>query len=112
MLSGQKKLTIPQQQVDNLKKESRGTVPFLTRKAKDIKITLDQDAIVDGFLNFPIYTFLEYGIPEPQWGDDLNVGSCQYVSKDAAVRGSEDSTYSDLLHIRDEMADDIALEFD
>jgi hypothetical protein len=65
MLSGQKKLSIPEQQVDNLKKEARGTVPFLTRRAKDIKITLDQDATVDGFVNFPIYTYIQYGLPEP-----------------------------------------------
>jgi hypothetical protein len=51
--------------VDNLKKEARGTVPFLTRRAKDIKITLDQDATVDGFVNFPIYTYIQYGLPEP-----------------------------------------------
>lgn len=111
MMSSQKKLSIPEQQVANLKKETRGTVPFKTRKAKDIKITLGQDAIIDGFINFPIYTFIQYGLDAPQWGDDLNVGSCQYVQKDADVRGQEESTYADLLHIRDDMADDIAVEF-
>ena len=39
------------------------------------------------------------------------MGSCQYVEKDAAIRGNEESTYSDLLHIRDYMADDLAIEF-
>ena len=65
MLSGQKKLKISEKQAENQQKELRGTIPFLTRRAKDIKIILNQDATVDGFINFPIYTFFEYGLDEP-----------------------------------------------
>ena len=65
MIGNQPKLSIAEQQVKSLKTESRGTVPFLTRRAKEIKIVLGSDSIVDGFINFPIYTYLQFGLPSP-----------------------------------------------
>ena len=56
---------ISEQQAENLRSETRGTVPFLTRNARSDKIDLDQNATGVGFINHPIYTYLEFGLPEP-----------------------------------------------
>ena len=65
MLSGQEQPIISEQQAENLKSETRGIVPFLTRNAESIKMTLDQNATGRGFINHPIYTYLEFGLREP-----------------------------------------------
>ena len=109
--SGKIQPQLTHQQKVNLDAETRGMVPFLTRKIKDIKIVLDHNATVAGFVDLPIYTYIQYDLPAPQWEDDLNVGSCPQVTKDSKEREKDDAIYTDQLYLRDQIADTFAAEF-
>jgi hypothetical protein len=91
--SGLKTLELSKSQEKNLNSESRGTVPFLTRKAKSIKIVLGSNATVEGFIPMPVYTYLQYDLAAPQWEDDLNVGTCAQVDKVQKQRMGNDKYY-------------------
>lgn len=55
-------------QVVGLEHQSRGVVPFLARNASTVKSNLTDHAIVDGFINYPIYLEMEM-IMENDLGD-------------------------------------------
>ena len=80
------------------------------RNATHIDSELGYNAIVFGYVNFPIYTYIETDLPKPEWQDDLNVASCPLVDKVGRERGGDD-VYSDLLHLREELSEPLAKEF-
>jgi len=101
------KLKLNQRQAVNSK---RGMPPMKVRNATHIDSELGYNAIVFGYVNFPIYTYIETDLPKPEWQDDLNVASCPLVDKVGRERGGDD-VYSDLLHLREELSEPLAKEF-
>ena len=73
-------IQIPQlsdQQSLNLENESRGSVPFKTRKSKELEQQLGNNSIVDGFIGVPEYTHLIKKSQAPSWEDNLNPSTCK-----------------------------------
>ena len=63
-------------QADALNNNKRGMPPFNVRNAKQIENTLEDNAIVEGFVQIPIYTYMQF-----VYQDDLGYGSCPYAMK-------------------------------
>lgn len=77
---------------------------FKVRKAHEINQSLKKKAIVDGFVNFPIYTYLEDSETGPEWADDLAQSSCPFVSGTNNKRDSNDYAYDDLQYLKKKIA--------
>ena len=50
-------------------------------------------------------------MPNPEWGDDLNVGSCAQVDQDSKKRDSDDTYYQDVVPLRKNISEPFAEEF-
>lgn len=77
---------------------------FKIRKAKEINSSLKKKAIADGFVKFPIYTYLENDETGPQWTDDLAQASCPFVSQTNNKRDFNDTAYGDLQYLKKKIA--------
>ena len=93
-------------QRQNMISNRRGSPHFKVRRAVQISEELGLEAIADGFVNVPIHTFME-GTME----DDLSFTGCNYMAKVAAERGPKDSSYTEVLPTRDELAPSFGEEF-
>jgi len=87
----------------------RGLPPFGVRNSQSISNNLKTKAIVEGFVNKPIYTYLY--LPN-QWLDDLSPKTCKYVYDSDRKYEYMDESYSDILYLRDKLAGPISKSFD
>jgi len=76
-----------------------------------IDAQLEDYAIVEGYMGFPLYTFTDEG-PTPEWDDDLGYTVCPKVNDISWMRGNNDKYYADLVPLKDVMAPLFAKEFD
>ena len=74
----------------------RGIPPFQIRNASEINANLNVKAAPDGFINFPIYTYIEEGL----WLNDLDWDNCNYVATEYAARVNNESIYTDYLPLK------------
>jgi len=63
-------------------------VPFKVRRSQDIESELGLNSVPDGFVQIPIYNFMD-----TVWEDPLSVPSCNYVLKVKHEREDKDSSY-------------------
>ena len=77
------------------------------RNAQSIVASLGKQSIVDGFIPQPIHTFMEY----PIWEDDLSQQSCKYTDDVQKKLVLNDTTYKNVLYLRDELKAQYKIEF-
>mmetsp|Transcript_16335 Transcript_16335/g.27633 ORF Transcript_16335/g.27633 Transcript_16335/m.27633 type:complete len:385 (-) Transcript_16335:45-1199(-) len=92
-------LLLTDAQVATLTSNKRGMPAFNLRRASSIISSLGDQAIVDGFINKPIYTYIEPG----EWIDLISSDSCSFVVDVDMAREKVDSTYEHVLYLRDDM---------
>ena len=80
--------------------------PFGIRNAAKIEESLGLNAIIPGFVQIPIATYMDN-----VWEDDLYYGSCQYAATTDNERFPEDSTYTEELYLRDDLRYQYQKEF-
>jgi len=81
---------------------------FKIRRAETINKDLGLKAIVDGYVNFPIHTYIENDYTPLHWDNDMATGSCPLVSKITGERYPKESSYDGLIDLRDKMAEPFA----
>ena len=85
---------------------SRGIPPFHIRNFTQLNNTLGRDASVRGFVNVPIYTYID-----TVWEDNLGSHVCNYKDEAYAYLRPLQSTYTpEELALSDEMAQYFAQE--
>jgi hypothetical protein len=73
---------------------------FQVRRTKQISEQLGENAVPAGFLSIPIKTYMK-----SVYGDDIGRGDgCKYVDKVVKYRDARDSSFSDVLYTRNELA--------
>lgn len=93
--------SLTEKQYDNLVK-GHGMPAFKVRHAKEINQSLKRKAITDGYIMFPIYSFIENG--ETEWTDDLPQSSCPFVVQTNHKRNKNDYGYQDLQYLKKKIA--------
>jgi hypothetical protein len=97
-------------QATSLIDESRGTVPFKTRRSAAIKTDLQKKSIIPGYSRIPIYTYME----RPIFFDDIETRSCDYVKAANDIRWDNETygdkvTFKDVMYLRDDLRDKYAI---
>lgn len=110
MLEGRDRLKISSKQRSALL-TGRGAPPFSVTNTTEIDAQLQDYAIVEGYAGFPLHTFLEDDLDEPQWDDDLGYTVCPKVNEVTAIRGNNDTYYADLIPLKKLMADKFVEEY-
>jgi len=77
---------------------------FKIRRAETINKDLGLKAIVDGYVNFPIHTYIETDYTPDHWDNDLNPDDCPMVKNITRERYPKESSYAGLLDLREKMA--------
>ena len=80
--------------------------PFNITNKDKINKQLNSSAIVDGFINIPVYNQMN----ESKWSNKLNDYSCKYVH-DYYANYKNDSNYGKDMWLKDLMKDSYAIEF-
>jgi len=80
----------------NLEDGKNGSPAFKIRRAQTINKDLGLEAIVEGYVNFPIHTYIEYDLTENQWDNDLDPHSCPIVANITAERGHDAKAWDDI----------------
>lgn len=96
---------ITEKQLMKLDRDVRAEIPFNIRRTKQINKNLKTKAIVDGFISFPIYTYLEEDRSiTPSWDDDLPRYNCPYVMETLHHKSPLDSSYKNSLYLKNALA--------
>lgn len=69
--------------------------------------SLGQRALIDGFINHPIHTYME----NPIWEDDLAMETCNYARIINDGLWKNDTTYTDVMYLRDDLKSQYRKEF-
>jgi hypothetical protein len=66
--------------------------PMKIRIGKDINEKLGKRAVIDGYVEIPIFTYLEHSIK-----DDVTATGCEYVSEVSSYFAHNPDTFDDIL---------------
>jgi len=99
-------LKLTPKQVEGLKAKKRGLPQFKCRNSDKINEDLGQLAIVDGFVEKAIHTYIE-----TEWVDNVNTYTCNFAAKVDGGRYQNDSTYADVMYLKDSLKNDYAETF-
>ena len=91
-----------------MKSSGRGLPKMQIRNAQSIIDELGQQAILNGFINHAIHTFIEH----PIWEDDLAMESCKYSAEVNDGLWKNDTTYESVMYLRDDLKSQYQKEFD
>tara|TARA_B110000285_G_scaffold220590_1_gene272539 strand:- start:35 stop:577 length:543 start_codon:yes stop_codon:yes gene_type:complete len=107
VMQNQKPLEISGKQEQAFKTSGRGMPKMNIRNAQQIIENLGQRAIVDGFINHPIHTFMQ----SPIWEDDLAMETCIYAYIVNGGLWKNDTTYESVMYLRDDLRSQYKEEF-
>jgi len=79
----------------------KGAPPFTVRNASALAANLTTDAAAQGFVNFPIYTYIE----TPLWDNDLDWGACHYAGTAEKSRRANSTIYKDYVPLQMSLTD-------
>ena len=105
--SNSQPLNITAKQRVDMGQSGRGLPLFNVRRSIEIQDSLGHQAIVDGFVNQPIHTFIDH----PVWDDNLAMESCKYVYEINGGLWKNDTTYTDVMYLRDDLKAQYQIEF-
>jgi len=83
--------------------KGRSAPKIEVRDFKSINEHLDKDALPNGFVSVPIYTFSDHNV-----ADDANFKSCRYVRDTVAYRRASPTNYQDYFYIENFVEEPLA----
>lgn len=89
-----------------LENDQRGMPPITIRNSESINYAIGRDPIPNGFVSVPIFEF-----DNDTMDDDIGLGGCEYVNKVDGYNFPNDSTYTSVDWLLDDLREPIGEAF-